>query len=275
MTQVITPDYIQLDNQSSAPGTPPKGVVRLYVKTTGDIYIKNDAGSETDFVGGVINLDGFSDVVITSPSNGDYLRYDSGTSKWINDPFPTPNVVNMDDFTDVVITSLAVGDILVYESGSFVNDQNQPAVLSYSSTSFDVPDSGGGDFDYVISHDQNTYGDTVLIDGTSLYLTLRQTASATEDLGVYLLTAYLDIARDGSNTVDAFLYELGSGATTVDSTIQLGSYDLSTSDVSTVFYCPVIVASGKQYTLGFTKANDGDYPSVAWRVTWEKLGHSI
>ena len=86
-------------------------------------------------MGGVINLDGFR-VVITSPSNGDYLRYDSGTSKWINDPFPTPNVVNMDDFTDVVITSLAVGDILVYESGSFVNDQNQPAVLSYSSTSF-------------------------------------------------------------------------------------------------------------------------------------------
>jgi hypothetical protein len=275
MTQVITPEYIQSDNQASSPGTPPKGYVRLYVKTDDIIYIKNDAGTEASIMGDVIDLNGFSDVVLTSPATDTFLRYDSGTSKWIDEDMPTPTIDVLDDFSEVTISSLSAGDSLIFQGGVFKNDKYQPGLMVLDTGGFGVPDSGGGDFDYLFFLDGTNSGETTMInDG---YLSLWQTASAEEDLGVYLLTAYLRISGDGvSNDITINLYEIGGGATTIDSVTQIHFLTADPSaNVYTVIYCPIIPVSGKQYTLGATKSVDTDNPTINFRISWEKLGHAI
>lgn len=44
-------DYVEFD-EAAAPGTPASGEARLYVKTDGKIYLKDDAGTETDLTAG-------------------------------------------------------------------------------------------------------------------------------------------------------------------------------------------------------------------------------
>lgn len=67
--------------ESSAPSTPASGYASVYVKTDGKLYLKDDAGTETDLTAGS-TLDSLSDVVITSATTGDLLRY-NGTN-WVN-----------------------------------------------------------------------------------------------------------------------------------------------------------------------------------------------
>lgn len=47
MTEARFPGSIRLI-EAAAPGTPPTGMVYVYVKADGKIYIKDDAGTETD-----------------------------------------------------------------------------------------------------------------------------------------------------------------------------------------------------------------------------------
>lgn len=47
-----TDGFIELDEHSSAPGTPGSGSVRLYAKADGYLYGKDDAGNEYDLTGG-------------------------------------------------------------------------------------------------------------------------------------------------------------------------------------------------------------------------------
>lgn len=276
MTQVITPDYIQSDDQASSPSVPPKGMVRLYIKTDDIIYIKNDANTESSIMGDVINLDDFSDVVLTSPATDTFLRYDSGTSKWIDQNMPTPTIVSMNDFSEVNVSSLTAGDVLVYEGGTFQNDLNQPGVMVLDTGGFSIPDSGGADLDYVLYLDGTNGGDTVLIN--TGYLSLRTTKASTEDLGVYLLTAYLQISYDTSdNDITINLCEIGGSGSTLDSTTQIYATTVGASNPNPnqVIYCPVLPVSGKQYSLSVTKSVDTDFPTVNFRISWEKLGHAI
>lgn len=275
MTQVITPDYIQGDNQSSTPATPPLGSARIYAKSSGDIYILNDQGTETNFSGAVINLDDLSDVVITSPSTGEYLRYDSGTSKWVNTTMPTPNITTMDDFTDVTIDTLTVGDVLVYENSQFRNDRPQPAVVTFST--WTIPDSGGGDLDYAIFLDGSLQGETDLLSGTTNYFQPWTTKNGDPDYGVYLITAQIVINNAADdNDVSIFLYEVDDAATTLIASQLLGIWSVHDGiDAYATIYCPVIVEAGSNYTLGVTKSSDTNAPDINYRITWEKLGHSL
>lgn len=273
---MITPDYIQSDDQASSPSAPPKGLVRLYIKTDDTIYIKNDVNTESSIMGNVINLDDFTDVVLTSPATDTFLRYDSGTSKWIDQNMPTPTIVSMNDFSEVNISSLTAGDVLVYEGGTFQNDLNQPGVMVLDTGGFSIPDSGGADLDYVLYLDGTNGGDTVLIN--SGYLSLRTNKASTEDLGVYLLTAYLQISYDtADNDITINLCEIGGGGSTLDSTTQIYATTVGAGNPNPtqVIYCPVIPVSGKQYSLSATKSVDTDFPTVNFRISWEKLGHAI
>jgi hypothetical protein len=70
-----------------------------------------------------ISLDGLSDVVITSPpSNNQVLKYDTGTSKWVNGS-ATGSVSSLNDLTDVSIDSgaLVAGQSLRYNGAVFLN----------------------------------------------------------------------------------------------------------------------------------------------------------
>lgn len=70
----------------AAPSTPASGKVRIYAKSDGHFYAKDDAGTEYDLASaaGAFDLGDAGDVVITSPADGEVLTYDSGSGDWVN-----------------------------------------------------------------------------------------------------------------------------------------------------------------------------------------------
>ncbi len=79
---------------STAPSSPSDGDI-WYSESNGVTYVYYADGSSSQWVatgaptgslGGSEALSGLSDVNITSPQTNDLLAYDSGTSKWVNDP---------------------------------------------------------------------------------------------------------------------------------------------------------------------------------------------
>lgn len=68
----------------------------------------------------VVNLDDLGDVTITTPSNGQVLKY-NGTA-WVNGTDNTAGAAALDDLTDVAITTPAAGHILRHDGTTgFVN----------------------------------------------------------------------------------------------------------------------------------------------------------
>ena len=67
-------------------------------------------------------LDELTDVVITTPTDGQVLTYDNGTSMWVNED-ATGGANALDDITDVVITTPIDQQVLTYDSfyGAWVN----------------------------------------------------------------------------------------------------------------------------------------------------------
>lgn len=83
-----------ITTSSTAPSSPSDGQL-WYSESNGVTYVYYADGSSSQWVatgaptgslGGAEALSGLSDVNITSPQTNDLLAYDSGTSKWVNDP---------------------------------------------------------------------------------------------------------------------------------------------------------------------------------------------
>jgi len=73
-------------------------------------------------------LDDLSDVTITTPSNGQVLKFNG--SAWVNDTDATGGGGGaLDDLTDVTITAAATGDLLRYNGSAWVDypDSNYAA----------------------------------------------------------------------------------------------------------------------------------------------------
>ena len=70
--------------------------------------------------GGATTLDGLTDVVITSPTTGQVVKY-NGTN-WVNDTDSTSGgTTALDDLSDVAITSPVTGHVIRHNGTSFVN----------------------------------------------------------------------------------------------------------------------------------------------------------
>ena len=65
----------------------------------------------------VTELDDLTDVSITTPADGEVLKYDANSNEWVNGTVPTPSEA-LDDLTDVAITTPANGEVLTYDSNS-------------------------------------------------------------------------------------------------------------------------------------------------------------
>lgn len=105
--------------------------VALGTDTTGNYVSDISAGSgisvthtpaegSTATIGLNANLDALSDVVITSPSTDQFLRYNG--SSFVNATVAL--VTNLDSVTDVVITSAVTNQVLVYDGTNWVNTSN-------------------------------------------------------------------------------------------------------------------------------------------------------
>lgn len=110
---------------SKAPTTTDLELGEIAVNTyDGKVYIKKDNGTASIVEvtggggGGASDLNGLSDVTITSPSNNQLLKYD-GTG-WVNATVAS-GATNLDELSDVAITSAAKGHILAHNGTQFVN----------------------------------------------------------------------------------------------------------------------------------------------------------
>jgi len=66
-------------------------------------------------------LDGLSDVNITSVDDGEFLKYDEATGKWVNGTGGSSSVQALNDLSDVDITSATSGQVLKYDGTDWVN----------------------------------------------------------------------------------------------------------------------------------------------------------
>jgi hypothetical protein len=92
-----------------------------YDRTTGIVSYTTSSGGGGGGGGvGATILDELTDVVISSPAQGQVLKYDG--VKWINDTDATDTSITLDELTDVVISSPAQGQILKYDGVKWMND---------------------------------------------------------------------------------------------------------------------------------------------------------
>lgn len=103
-------DWITFDNsfnaqaltiaEAAAPSTPASGFAVVYVKSDGKLYLKDDAGTETDLTAGS-TLDSLGDVTITAAANNDLIQYNG--SIWVNRSLSAAGIQPL----DATLTALA------------------------------------------------------------------------------------------------------------------------------------------------------------------------
>lgn len=88
--------------------------------TNGDVLSFNGTNWVNSALGAVPSHDltDHDDVNITAPTNNQVLTYNSAAGEWQN---TTPAFTNLDGLSDVVITSASVGQTLVYNGSNWVN----------------------------------------------------------------------------------------------------------------------------------------------------------
>lgn len=127
--------------------TPPaNGSVRvsIYAAVTGDSIS--------------LNLDGLTDVSVSSPLNGQVLKYNG--SYWVNDTDDAGTTINsIGDIGDVLITSATPGQVLKFNGSEWVNDTDDAGTTINS-----IGDIG--DVNFAIAP---TEGQTLVFDGTNWF----------------------------------------------------------------------------------------------------------
>jgi hypothetical protein len=125
--------------------TPATGEL-IYTTDTKFVYVGDGVTAGGNLISGAVatDINGLSDLVITSESNGQVLKY-NGTN-WINDTVAGGSS-NLDGLTDVVITSASNGQVLKFNGTNWINaaessgssfsvsgDDSAPRVISSGGT---------------------------------------------------------------------------------------------------------------------------------------------
>jgi hypothetical protein len=106
----------RVQNLSNAPASGVAG--QIYYNTAVNSLFFYDGTSWVDTKSiGDLGIDDLEDVVITSPQGGQFLVYDSATSKWVN------TAVDLTDLDDVTIVTPSSGDVLYFDGEGWVNER--------------------------------------------------------------------------------------------------------------------------------------------------------
>lgn len=111
-------DVLEYADLASLPVTGETG--KIYVTLDTNKTYRWSGSSYIEISASVINyLDDLLDVDVPTPTDGQVLTWDSGTSKWVNE---TPSAGTLDDLTDVDTTTIppVPGDSLVYNGSLWV-----------------------------------------------------------------------------------------------------------------------------------------------------------
>lgn len=155
--------------------------------------------------GGATTLAALLDTNISNPSNGQILKYDSSTSKWINATMPSGSTT-LAALTDTNISSPTNGQVLKYNSstGKWVNaDESGGGGGSGTVTSVTA---GAG-----LRVDNNTSGGTITTSGT-IKLTEAVMTNISAGYAAYLWGNHADAGYAKLTDLDGYIEETGNGA---------------------------------------------------------------
>ncbi len=139
---------------------------------------------------GTSSVSGMSDVALTTPTNGQILKFNSTTAKWEN-ANETGGSVSVNDLTDTAISSVTNGQVLTYNS------------VSNKWVNADVPSTGGGT---IYAPTDTTYTASYTGSGISYSATLTKYVNGSLDSSVTL--AYTDWIG-GTSTKDLDDIQIG------------------------------------------------------------------
>ena len=151
---------------------------------------------------GTSSVSGMSDVALTTPTNGQILKFNSSTAKWEN-ANETGGSVSVNDLTDTAIASVTNGQVLTYNSvsGKWVNA--------------DVPSGGGGT---IYAPTDTTYTATWALNGHHMYYEATLTKYVNGDEASHVTLNYSDFSV-GTKSKDLDDIQIGvTGAVTSPTT---------------------------------------------------------
>jgi hypothetical protein len=105
-------NYVLVKESVGALGDIPD--VTLTSQQTGDLLRYNG----TVWINDLLPLEDLENVVITNVADGQYLKYDNATSRWVNTDLDAPVIDSLDAIDDVDAPTPSSGDILQYNSVS-------------------------------------------------------------------------------------------------------------------------------------------------------------
>ena len=109
--------YINMqDRAGDSDATPSSGFAHLYVKND-ELFIRLDDDSIIQVSGAASALNDLTDVNLSSPADGEFLRYNNGAGEWQNQTASTDDLSDVDTTT----TPPAVGTIMAWDGTNFVS----------------------------------------------------------------------------------------------------------------------------------------------------------
>ena len=160
----------------------------------------------TSLSAGATELNDLSDVTISTPTDNQFLRYDALASEWVNETVSIPT--NLDSLTDVVITSASSGQVVKYNGSNWVNgnaidglSSNSSNTLTVSSAYKLIPNATGQDLGgtsnrWDLFAQTGNFASDVLFDG-KIILGTSQSLMQEDGTGVINIDAKGTDAQDG------------------------------------------------------------------------------
>ena len=190
------------------------------------------------------DLDSLTDVVISTPANNQFLKYNG--SAWVN--ATSAEIQNLTDLADVTITSAVTNQVLLYNGSAWVNTSN-PTVAG----------------NLTISGNLTVSGTTTTVNSSTLsvadnVITLNSdvtSGSPTENAGVEVLRgASATVAFRWNETTDCWEF-------TNDGTNYQRIFTDTVTNAQTAAYLLVLADSGKMIEMNVASGNALTVPSNA------------
>lgn len=177
--------------ESAAPSTPASGFAAIYVKSDGKLYLKDDAGTETDLTAGS-TLDSLGDVVITSATNLDLLQF-NGTN-WINRTIAGAGLQPLDG----TLTALA-GLTIAANSLSIGSGADAFSQTTFAASTFPARASTGN----LVAKTITDFALTILddVDGPGVRTTIGAGTGSGDALVANTLDQFADVTQTATKTL--------------------------------------------------------------------------
>lgn len=229
----------------SAPASPEEGDL-WYDSTNGNTYVYYDSywvqQSSLFNDAAALTLDGLNDVVASSPSDGQFLKYVSASAAWV--PAAIPTINNLDDVGDVTITSASSGQFLKWNGTAWVNDAIDLATDTAGNYVSDVTGGTG----VTVTH---TPGE-----GSSPQVSIGQSVDTSASVQFYSIQTTSDITVGGNLTVNGTTTTINTETLSVeDNIITLNSSAISAS-----------VNAGIEVNRGLVNFK----PTIRWNETTDR-----